>query len=272
MFSPYYAWARGRGEADPLDHCGLNVALYGEGGKRWALTERGRRWVRQEASALQIGPSRIGWDGAGLSVDVDEVTVPLPSRIRGRIRLHASQPVTETFVLDAAGRHRWRPVAPCSRVEVDLEQPALRWSGSAYLDTNRGDEPLEAAFHSWHWSRSTLADGSTGVLYDVRPRAGQPLSLALRLDPGGGVSPVEAPPRATLPTSRWGIARATRSDPGTSAHLRASLEDTPFYARSLVSGRLLGESVTAVHESLSLDRFAQAWVRLLLPFRMPRRG
>jgi len=33
---------------------------------------------------------------------------------------------------------------------------------------------------------------------------------------------------------------------------------------------LLGESVTAMHESLSLDRFRARWVQMLLPFRMPR--
>ena len=32
VFSPYYAWARRRGPADPLNHCALNVALYGTGG------------------------------------------------------------------------------------------------------------------------------------------------------------------------------------------------------------------------------------------------
>jgi carotenoid 1,2-hydratase len=49
-----------------------------------------------------------------------------------------------------------------------------------------------------------------------------------------------------------------------------TLEDTPFYARSMLSTRLFGEAVTAVHESLDLDRFRTAWVRALLPFRMPR--
>jgi carotenoid 1,2-hydratase len=29
--------------------------------------------------------------------------------------------------------------------------------------------------------------------------------------------------------------------------------------------------VTAVHESLSLDRFRSRWVQYLLPYRMPRR-
>jgi carotenoid 1,2-hydratase len=47
-------------------------------------------------------------------------------------------------------------------------------------------------------------------------------------------------------------------------------EDAPFYARSLLDSKLLGEPVSAVHESLSLDRFNARWVQLLLPFRMPR--
>ena len=51
-----------------------------------------------------------------------------------------------------------------------------------------------------------------------------------------------------------------------------SLEDGPFYARSLIESTLLGERVHGVHESLSLDRFAAPWVQALLPFRMPRRA
>ncbi len=51
-----------------------------------------------------------------------------------------------------------------------------------------------------------------------------------------------------------------------------TLEDAPFYARSLVRPALLGERVAAVHESLSLDRFRTGWVQMLLPFRMPRRS
>jgi carotenoid 1,2-hydratase len=49
-----------------------------------------------------------------------------------------------------------------------------------------------------------------------------------------------------------------------------TLEDAPFYARSVVASQLQGESVNAVHESLSLDRFRSGWVQVLLPFRMPR--
>ena len=49
-----------------------------------------------------------------------------------------------------------------------------------------------------------------------------------------------------------------------------TLEDAPFYARSVVSAKLLGEHVTLMHESLSLDRFRMPMVQAMLPFRMPR--
>ncbi|MFX8883411.1 hypothetical protein ABTM86_19650, partial [Acinetobacter baumannii] len=42
VFSPYYALARRRGRGDPLNHCALNVAVYGNGTKHWAMTERRR--------------------------------------------------------------------------------------------------------------------------------------------------------------------------------------------------------------------------------------
>jgi len=34
--------------------------------------------------------------------------------------------------------------------------------------------------------------------------------------------------------------------------------------------RLFGEDGHAVHETLDADRFAARWVKLLLPWRMPR--
>jgi carotenoid 1,2-hydratase len=52
--------------------------------------------------------------------------------------------------------------------------------------------------------------------------------------------------------------------------VRRTLEDTPFYARSVLQTRLLGQDAIAVHESLSLDRFRNPIVQAMLPFRMPR--
>lgn len=268
MFSPYYAWARRRGAADPRQHCALNVALYGPRGKRWALTERGAAMV--EAHALGIGPSRLAWRGDALEIAIDEMTCPLPTRIRGTVRLYPGARTETLIALDAAGRHLWAPLAPCARVEVALDRPALRWSGAGYLDHNAGTVPLEADFTHWHWSRADV-DGATGILYDVTRRDGSALSVALRADAAGRVAPMAAPPMAILPASGWRVARATRSDAGHPATVLRTLEDTPFYARSLVAAQLNGVAVQAMHESLSLDRFARPWVQMLLPFRMPRR-
>jgi carotenoid 1,2-hydratase len=96
-------------------------------------------------------------------------------------------------------------------------------------------------------------------------------SLALRFDGSGGAEEFEPPPRAPLPQTRWWrIRRGIQTEPGSGAEVVETLEDTPFYARSTVNAHLLGEPVTAMHESLSLTRFASRWVQVLLPFRMPR--
>jgi carotenoid 1,2-hydratase len=272
VFSPYYAAARRRGGADPDDHCALNVAVYGERGKRWSMTERGRGAIGRTPDRFVVGPSAVTWQAGTLTLQIDEIAVPWPRRIRGEVRLRAGALVDHPVALDAAGRHHWAALAPCARVEVDLEAPARRWSGHGYLDMNAGDEPLEDGFASWHWSRSALTDGSTAVLYEVQRRAGDRDGFGLRFDPRGAVHAFEPPAPAVLPGTGWGIARGTRADDPANARIRRTLEDTPFYARSVLSSRLLGEEVNAVHESLSLDRFRTRWVQTLLPFRMPRRA
>ena len=271
VFSPYYAFRRrqGRGRADPYRHCALNVALYGIRGPAWACTERDRSALDRTASTLSIGPSALEWDGDGLTIGLDEVTAPLPRRLRGTVRVRPLAVSGQTFELDGAGRHRWSPISPCARVEVDLREPGLRWSGHGYLDTNDGDEPLEAAFADWHWSRATLRDG-TAVLYDVSRRGGERAAVALRFDRAGGVLDEEPPPAAPMRQSLWRIRRETRADGADAPEITRTFEDGPFYARSVLRSSLFSEPVVAVHESLSLDRFASPWVQAMLPFRMPR--
>jgi carotenoid 1,2-hydratase len=271
VFSPYYARARGRGAADPLQHCAVNVALYGPGGKRWAMTERGRASVSRAAATLAIGSSALAWDGATLTVTLDEVTAPWPARIRGTVRLHAAALTGHVVALDGAGAHRWQPIAPCARVEVALTDPTTRWSGQGYFDANAGDAPLEDTFSHWHWSRACRPD-ATAILYDVCRRDGARTTLALHCDDQGSVQEFASPPLVRLPPSRWRIDRLTRTDDGSAARVTRTLEDAPFYARSLVASQLLGKPTVAVHESLSLTRFRATWVRMLLPFRMPRTG
>ncbi len=246
------------------------MALYGGGGKRWALTERGHRSSSRTSTELSIGPSAVAWDGSALRARIDEITVPIPRRIRGTVRLEPTTLTDHVVALDAGGRHRWRPIAPMARVEVTLERPALRWSGWGYLDSNAGDEPLEDGFSGWDWSRAHLRERGTVVLYETRRRDGEQRSLALRIDPSGRVRNVLPPPPVELPKTLWRVARRTRADPHAQVRVLRTLEDTPFYARSILATQLLGEPLHAMHESLSLDRFRRAWVQGLLPFRLPR--
>ncbi len=262
VFSPYYAWARRFGRADPMRHCALNVAVYGKR-KRWAMTERGT--VHRGSEFLRIGPSALHWDGTALMVQIDEVTVPVPRRIRGTVRLYPLALENRTLALDDAGLHLWQPIAPCARVEVDLQTPAQRWSGFGYFDTNRGARPLEADFVRWDWGRARVGSG-TAVLYDVQRRDGR-LALGMRYNDAGGVVDFVAPPAVSLPRTRWGVRRNVCA-PGSA--VVETLEDTPFYARSLIAAEILGAPVTMLHESVALDRFASPAVQAMLPFRMPR--
>jgi carotenoid 1,2-hydratase len=172
-------------------------------------------------------------------------------------------------MLDSAGMHRWQPVAPSAHVDVQLDSPGLRWSGDGYWDSNSGDEPIEKSIRHWHWSRAKVQN-DTAVIYDVTGRNGGEKTLATRFGRSGRVSEFEAPKHVQLPASGWRIARATRSEDGAASIIR-TMEDTPFYARSVTSSRLFGETTTSMHESLDLDRFRSRIVQLMLPFRMPRR-
>jgi carotenoid 1,2-hydratase len=154
---------------------------------------------------------------------------------------------------------------------VDLQQPALRWQGHAYLDSNEGDEPVERAFDDWDWSRATMANGDTTVIYDVRPLQGPERVIAQRFRPDGDHEAFAAPPRYPLPTSGWRIARQVRGEAEPAPRLMRTLEDTPFYVRSQIASRLLGEDVVSIHETLDVPRVASLPVRLMLPWRMPRR-
>lgn len=271
VFSPYYAWALGRGRSDALDHCAINVAIYSPGGKHWTLTERGRSALDRSPSTLAIGPSALHWDGSRLTIDIDEISVPLPSRVCGRVVIEPSALVTRRFPLDLGEHHHWWPVAPLGRVQVAMKSPSVNWSGNAYLDHNVGHEPLARAFLGWQWSRGHGVDG-TVVHYDLERRAGGEHHLALHFNERGQVAPVESPPRVRLKDSAWRVPRHTRANLARPPAVLRTLEDTPFYARSLLSMPHATGARLVVHESLCLQRFRNPVVQLMLPFRMPRRA
>jgi carotenoid 1,2-hydratase len=233
------------------------------------MTERTSKALARGEDFLQIGPSALHWDGTALTAEINEITVPVPRRLRGRVRLVPSRVESETYNLDDAGRHRWRPIAPRARITVAFEKPGLSWEGNAYFDSNHGDVPLSEDFSAWHWSRADTAAGAT-VLYDAQHRGGGSRNLALRFG-AGGVTHFTPPPMAALPHNAWGVARQTRADAGFTPRLLKNFESAPFYGREKITTRIAGENLIAVHESLDLHRFEKPWVQTLLPFRMPRR-
>lgn len=280
VFSPYYLRARRLGPTDPLTHSALNVALYTtrRGGTRhWAMTERDLRSIQRNSDSLLIGPSAVHWDGRALLLEVDEHEAPLPRALRGRIRFEPQSVAPHRFQIDRDGRHHWWPIAPRGRITLEFDAPSLRWQGTGYLDANQGEAPLEDDFTSWDWSRAATAHG-TQVFYDTRWRTidekhatDHGRSIAVQLDHDGGCTSIAAPPLQALPTTGWGLRRAVRCDGGARAELVKTLENGPFYARSLVRTQLGGEHILAMHESVSLKRFAARWVQALLPVRA-RRG
>lgn len=260
VFSPTYFRARRRHiDADPLAHCGFNVVVHGPGTDAWAFSEYRGTDVARSADVLALGRNRIVRTDGGVEITIDERTTPWGRPLRGRIVLDAGSWRPEQYALDVHARHLWWPVAPHARVAVELDIPALVFTGAGYHDSNRGIEPLEQALHGWTWSRST--DGaSTSMLYDVTDRHGGVQRLGLRYGPD---SIERIDPGATLPLgrTRWGLARTTRSDDG--ATLVRTLVDAPFYSRSLFESG----GVRGVHEVVDLDRFSRTSTQLMLPFR-----
>jgi carotenoid 1,2-hydratase len=235
------------------------------------MTERGARHVQRSAREFALGPSRVAWERDALAIEIDERACPLPRTVLGQVRVLPSGLSRFAAALDTQGMHRWGPIAPCARIEVDLQQPALRWQGNAYLDSNEGDEPIERGFTRWDWLRAALPDGRCAVVYDLQPRGGGPRTIARRFDAQGAMHAFDPPARHALPAAPlWRIARAARGD--TPPRVVRTLEDTPFYARSLLSLSLGGQALDAVHETLDVDRLRHPLVQRLLPFRMPRRA
>jgi carotenoid 1,2-hydratase len=168
--------------------------------------------------------------------------------------------------------HQWQALVPSGHAEVELEAPSARFTGRAYVDANRGDGSLEAAFRRWRWMRVDHPAGPH-ITYAGERRDGTAFAHALALDAASHATPWAVTERA-LPRTRWGVARP--ADLPREAHdVRVTtLLDAPFYARSRlawresIAGADASLNVVAMHESVDLDRFDAGWVRFLLPFRM----
>jgi carotenoid 1,2-hydratase len=264
VFSPYYHWA---GHRSPENHVAVNVALYGRGAARWTMTERKAAALERSRTHFSVGPSGMAWTGQSLVMDVNEIAAPLPRRVRGQIRLTPIAWNERRFTIDSRGRHGWMPIAPMARVECAFHDPAMNWSGHGYWDTNAGDEPVAKGFKSWDWSRADQ-NGHCIALYDAIGLDGTTQQIATRFSQQGSED-FAPPPRIALPRTSWSIKRQTQADGP--VQLTKTLENTPFYARSLLQTTLAGKPALAMHETLDVGRFDTPIVRMMLPFRMPRR-
>ncbi|MEM0922443.1 MAG: hypothetical protein AAGI13_05320 [Pseudomonadota bacterium] len=249
----------------------INVALYGPGVGRWSMTERGRPSLWRDATHFAVGASHMCWEGDVLTLQINERAVPHLGRIQGRIRLWPEQLTAD--IHDLAPAHHWHPHAPTARIELDFQRPDLRWEGHGYLDQNWGEEPIENGFRRWDWLR-VEGDGTGdpgAVLYAGMRRDGSPFGLALGFPGDGRTEPMEVPPTQPLDRGLWRVARSIPAEPGATPRVLKRFEDSPFYLRAHVETQIKGRLVRAMHESLDLDRFRNPVVKLMLPFRMPRR-
>lgn len=272
VFSPTYAAARRRrSDVNPLDHCAMNAVLYNARHGRWALTEYGRSKVLRSPEALQVGTSRLAWDGDDLVVTVDERSPLRKHRLRGTVRLSADGYNARSFALDGErAQHRWHPIAPVANVVAKFDEPNLSFSGSGYLDSNFGSEPLEKGFRRWDWCRSQDGEGAM-ISYDVDFPDGRERRLALAADRQGGLCELAPMPRNEFGAGRWGVERRVAAEVG-SGRIVEVYEDTPFYSREQICHRGWGRELRGVRETVDLERFDSRWVQALLPFRISTRG
>lgn len=268
VFSPWYKWS---GRKDPANHCCINVATYGKGG-RFTMTDRGRAALTTTPDTLKVGPSSMHWDGDKLIITIDEISSPpLISRVRGTITVRPKAITSVELALTDDGAHVWRPFGPDSEISVDLEADGWQWDGHGYFDANFGTRALETDFTFWTWGRYPTKDGAI-CIYDAQRRDGSEIETAIAFSATGAAKRVQAPPRTQFKRSLWAVKRETRADAGVMPKQVLNMLDAPFYSRSAVQTQINGEVVTGVHEALDLVRFRSPLLKPMLAVRVPRRA
>ncbi|WP_244564124.1 carotenoid 1,2-hydratase [Rhizobium sp. RU36D] len=258
----------------------FNVALYTPDGNVWAMTERGEASLSRTTDSLTIGRSSMELRDGKLLIRFDETALPWPGQrlwpkaFAGAIEITPKATCEDLCPLDRAGHHCWSPRIPTASAVITSDAlPGGGWHGPAYHDMNYGDRPIEQDFVSWDWARgSGERDDATVILYDAVMQTGERRRLALRTSGKGELTEFSMPERQALPGAFWGVKSGIACDPQHKPRLIQPLEDTPFYTRSLVDTVVSGQALTMVHETLDCRRLANPLVRLMLPFRMPRRS
>jgi carotenoid 1,2-hydratase len=262
-FSPSYRRATHASKRpDPLEHAALNVVIHERRRSCFALIED--RAHHRDRHSVELTSSRVMWSGGRVTWEIRERTAWTRSPIRGLVEVTPRVSSTAAIPLDSRGTHLWRPLAPLARVRATFTSPGFDFDGHGYLDSNRGDRPLEQGLAPWSWMHS-VSSGSIDVRYDVVGRP--PVTL------GTAGHPVPADPSDTvhrLPTSRWGLPRCVRLPVGADVAIVRTLEDAPFYVRSLVRIERGRRSVLAVHETMDPVRLAHPLSQWMIPWRSHR--
>jgi carotenoid 1,2-hydratase len=232
------------------------------------MTERARADVSRDAFHFRVGPSDMLWNGDTLEIAINERCTPWPRAVRGTVKLSCEAFYDDPIMLSETGQHCWRAVAPRARIDVQFEQPRLRWSGYGYHDMNWGNAPLQDAFAAWTWQRSHLDEGAI-VFYDAILKDGVRQQFG-RSYVNGRVEHLAMPKQSTYRRGIWQMPRHIASESPPTFVM--SLEDSPFYTRDHVKVMLAGKSLDTIHESLSLRRFKNPLVQRMLPYRMLRVG
>ena len=266
VFSPWYRWY---GRKNPHNHCCINVVTYGKKG-RWTMTERGESAVILKDDTFKVGPSSMRWVNNKLIVDINELTTPHLSRLKGQVIIEPSQISNIEVPLKSDGTHIWRPFSPISKIHVDLNIKGWNWSGHGYLDGNFGTRALEDDFSYWTWSRLT-GNSESMTFYDANLRDGSIFNLGLRFDNNGDIDFIEGVPKTSFSRSLWQVYREARSDSGYQPRQIQNFLDSPFYSRSKIRTRIQGNEVEGVHEALDLNRFANPLIKPMLALRIPRK-
>ncbi|MEL6520014.1 MAG: carotenoid 1,2-hydratase [Pseudomonadota bacterium] len=266
VFSPWYRWS---GRKNPENHCCINVATYGPGG-RWTMTDRGQQALTLNHNKMQVGPSSMRWDGSRLIVDINERTWPHMGRLEGEVIVEPLAITSVELPLIQDGSHVWRPFAPLSRIKVNLNRKGWSWEGHGYFDANFGTRALEADFSTWMWGRFPCRDGAVSF-YDAKRRDGSDLSVGAIFTDKGEAKVIKAPPKTEFRRSLWAVRRETRADAGTKPRQVQQMLDAPFYCRSAVEIQFAGENTVGVHEALDLRRFASPLLKPMIALKVPRR-
>ena len=131
------------------------------------------------------------------------------------------------------GLHIWRPVAPFSRIEANSKSPGCPGPASAIMIPTGVPCRWKTASKA---GSGPAPPGRTGaaIIYDTVLKGGATSAFALDIAADGSVVEDAVPPRKEMPTTFWRMARHMRA----AAPFKAVslLEDSPFYARTLLQG------------------------------------